>query len=149
MAHDHKPMNPIGPGYEVKDASVREVALTGLGLAVGIIIVCIAVIGLFRVLRSVDSKSAQSVSNMQPPQTFPPGPRLQEHPALEFKEMRKNEDQVLTTYGWVNKDAGIVRIPIDRAMEMVVQRGLPVRSATSVNVAQTAPAGGRSNARKP
>lgn len=147
MAHDHEPEHLNGPGYETEDADIREVIFTGLGLAVGTIVVCLAVIGLFRVLRTVET-NPQPVTEIHTQPAFPPGPRLQEHPWLELRELRKNEDQLLTTYGWVNKDTGTVRIPVDRAMELVVQRGLPVRDA-SASTAPQSPAGRSSNARKP
>jgi hypothetical protein len=48
-----------------------------------------------------------------------------------LENLRKDEDEKLSTYGWVDKNAGRVRIPIDRAMDLVVQRGLPVRAAAA------------------
>jgi len=39
------------------------------------------------------------------------------------------EQRTLTTYGWVDRNAGIVRIPIDEAMRLTTQRGLPAREA--------------------
>lgn len=44
-----------------------------------------------------------------------------------LKQLRATENAVLTTYGWVDRDNGIVRIPIDRAMDLILQRGLPTR----------------------
>lgn len=41
---------------------------------------------------------------------------------------RKHEDEVLHTYGWVDRSAGTVRIPIDKAKDLLMERGLPVRS---------------------
>ena len=38
------------------------------------------------------------------------------------------EERTLYSYGWVDERAGIVRIPIERAMDLLVQRGLPLRS---------------------
>ena len=58
---------------------------------------------------------------------LPPGPRLQTNPREDLRELRAAEDAVLNSYGWLDKDNGIVRIPIDRAMESTVQRGLPAR----------------------
>ena len=40
--------------------------------------------------------------------------------------MRAREDAVLTTYGWVDRNTGVARIPIERAMDLLVERGLPV-----------------------
>ncbi|HET7624080.1 MAG TPA: hypothetical protein VFM25_02355 [Verrucomicrobiae bacterium] len=58
-------------------------------------------------------------------------PRLQIAPEKELKELRVREELELNTYGWINKTAGVVRIPIDRAMDLVLQRGLPTRSGTN------------------
>jgi hypothetical protein len=46
---------------------------------------------------------------------------------MEINEFRLQEEQTLHSYAWVDKDAGTVRIPIDRAMQLIAQRGLPVR----------------------
>jgi len=63
---------------------------------------------------------------------LPPEPRLQTNPRQDLLDFRKQEDEILTTYGWVDKNAGIARIPIDEAMKRVVEKGLPAR-ATSEN----------------
>ncbi len=127
MAHDHE-HKANGAGYELEDASVREIVYTGIGLAIGTIIVCFAVAGLFKVLAAANqADQRQPTTELPAAQSFPPGPRLQEKPWLELENLRKHEDQVLTTYGWADKNAGKVRIPIDRAMQIVIERGLPVR----------------------
>src|SRR2546426_11208283 len=55
----------------------------------------------------------------------PPEPRLQSSPVRDMEELRAREDSVLTSYGWVDRQAGIGRIPIDRAVELVLEKGLP------------------------
>lgn len=57
----------------------------------------------------------------------PPEPRLQVNPPMELGTIRRDEDAQLNSYGWVQKEAGVVRIPIDRAKELLLERGLPVR----------------------
>ena len=57
----------------------------------------------------------------------PPEPRLQTHPRQDLRDLRDAEDTLLTGYGWVDKNAGIVRIPIGEAMKLTVERGLPAR----------------------
>jgi hypothetical protein len=72
------------------------------------------------------------------PTTVAPAPRLQPDPARELAEMRAQEDALLHSYGWVDRSAGVVRIPIERAMQLTLDRGLPVRK--SVPKASPAPA---------
>lgn len=59
----------------------------------------------------------------------PPSPRLQEHPKRDLDTLRAAEDKVLSGYAWVDKGAGVVQVPIERAMEMLLARGLPARQA--------------------
>jgi len=54
-------------------------------------------------------------------------PALQAAPAQDLKEMQAAEDAILNSYGWVDKNAEVVRIPIDRAIDLVADRGLPVK----------------------
>ena len=55
----------------------------------------------------------------------PPGPRLQASPTQDMQDMLQAENARLHSYGWVDRSAGMVRVPIDRAMEFVVRQGLP------------------------
>jgi hypothetical protein len=43
-------------------------------------------------------------------------PRLQVEPVYDMDEMRKEEDRALASYGWANKESGLVRVPIEQAM---------------------------------
>ena len=58
---------------------------------------------------------------------LPPEPRLQIDPRDDLSNMRRAEEQVLTSYGWVDRNTGVVRIPIEQAMKLTVERGLPTR----------------------
>ena len=58
---------------------------------------------------------------------LPPEPRLQTSPREDLRDLRVNEDVLLDSYGWVDRNAGIVRIPIDEAIRLTLQRGLPTR----------------------
>ena len=73
-------------------------------------------------------------AGMAPPATFP---RLQVSPPVDLQAFRAREETILTTYGWVNPTSGTVRVPIDQAMLLLVQQGLPTRQGT--NEAKTGP----------
>lgn len=55
---------------------------------------------------------------------IPPGPRLQSSPPRDMDEMKAVDKEVLGTYGWVDQRGGVARIPVDRAMSIVVEKGL-------------------------
>jgi len=61
------------------------------------------------------------------PQAAFPNPKLEEDERGQLNGIRLEEEQTLHSYGWIDDKAGIVRIPIERAMDLIVQRGLPVR----------------------
>jgi hypothetical protein len=74
--------------------------------------------------------SAAGLRRATPPSAdrFPP---LQVNPPLDLLAFRAREEAQLNSYGWIDRTAGIVRIPIDRAMDLLLVRGLPVRQATN------------------
>jgi hypothetical protein len=99
-----------------------------VGLALGAAIALSIVYGILQFLSTQQVTTAPlnplAETSVQP---FPPAPRVEDHPAVEVKELHAKEDSLLSTYGWTNKMAGVVRIPIDRAIDLELQRGFPVR----------------------
>jgi hypothetical protein len=67
------------------------------------------------------------------PQTAFPSPRLEEDERGQLDGIRLQQDDELYSYGWVDEKAGAVHIPIERAMDLLAQRGLPVRSQAEAN----------------
>jgi hypothetical protein len=58
-----------------------------------------------------------------------PTPALQTQPFKDIYELRSGETEKLHSYGWVDKEAGVAHVPIEVAMEMLLQKGLPIRAA--------------------
>jgi hypothetical protein len=58
----------------------------------------------------------------------PPVPRLQVTPREDFIKLRESQEQVLGNYRWIDREAGRVRIPIEEAIRLTLERGLPVRT---------------------
>lgn len=112
--------------HETTDASVRPIVLTAVALAIVAAIVLGISIGLFRFFVE---RPAQAPANPMAAENaqFPPAPRIEDHPSSELQQLREQEDRTLSTYGWVDRNAGKVRIPIDRAIDLQLQRGFPVR----------------------
>jgi hypothetical protein len=55
----------------------------------------------------------------------PPAPRLQVDPQADLRAFRQSQDARLSSYGWVDRDKGIVRIPIEEAMRKLARQGIP------------------------
>ena len=112
--------------HEATDADVRPIVLAGVALVMVAALVLAISVGIFHFL--VD-RPAQTRTNPMTSEAsqIPLPPRIEDHPSSEFEELRRQEDQALSTYGWVDRKAGKVRIPIDRAIDLQLQRGFPVR----------------------
>jgi hypothetical protein len=115
-------------GHETSDVSIRGIVGFGVGLGISTVLVLAAMFWLFRVLQV---REANRVDVRVPPMVAaslrrtPPEPRLEPNPLAPRLRIRAQEDAVLTTYGWVDRAGGVARIPIARAEELLVQRGLP------------------------
>lgn len=60
-----------------------------------------------------------------PPDPLPPAPRLVTDETAELRQLRAAEEQRLASYGWVDRSAGIVHIPIEEAMHRIAGQGIP------------------------
>jgi hypothetical protein len=115
--------------HETTDVNFRAILAFGAGMiivAVGIHFLIWLLFGYFT------SREAQRVPLEYPlaasqGERVPPEPRLQTSPREDLRELRASEDALLDGYGWVDKNAGIVRIPIDEAIRITLKRGLPAR----------------------
>jgi hypothetical protein len=116
-------------GHERSDVNIRGVLGFGAGLLVAAVLIQCMVWLLFLYF---SGREATRVAPEYPlavgEQTrVPPEPRLQTNPREDLRALRAREDDILNSYGWVDRTAGVVRIPIDEAIKLTVQRGLPVR----------------------
>lgn len=131
------PEESLKSGYEVRDTNLRYVLWFAIALVVALFIISVAV-GL---LYGFFSARQTTLSPPPPPlleeaeeaELEPPQPRLQRVPGADLEQMRTIEDSILNSYGWVDEEAGVTRIPIDRAMELMLERGLPTRSQSEEN----------------
>jgi hypothetical protein len=99
-------------------------------------------------LNPLVKKAPEDTRSIPPgyPQTAFPNPRLEVNERGQLNSFLEMQDDTLYSYGWVDEKAGIVRIPIDRAMDLLVQRGLPVLSQGVSNESATAAAGNKRRA---
>jgi len=116
------------PGYETRDFSFRGILVFGGVLVIVCIVSAVAMLWLFRYLdnRLVQSEAAASPVAL-PAGQLPPEPRLLTNEPANLKAYREAQDLQVTSYGWVDKPAGIARIPVERAKELILLRGLPTR----------------------
>jgi hypothetical protein len=127
---DEYAVTPPGAGHEHTDASVGVIVRFGVWLLISAIVVHIGMWALFVLFveqrEEVPATQPYPIAVGQEPR-LPSGARLQTSPANEIYEFRLREQQQLQSYGWADRAAGHVQIPIDEAMRLVVERGLPAR----------------------
>jgi hypothetical protein len=120
-------------GHEKRDISVPAVTWFAAGLIIAGIITYLSIAGLYKSFEHLHpSSTAPSRTALRPP-TIAAQPRLQTNPAVDLEIFQTAEEAKLKSYGWVDKAGGVIRIPIERAMELIAQRGLPTRGPGSQN----------------
>jgi hypothetical protein len=155
--------NSAGHGhgdYERSDIGVSGILYFLAGLALAGLVTYFIVDGLYHFL---DRRSAETQTPVSPlvtnapadtrhiqkdyPQSAFPDPKLEEDERGQLNGIRLTEEQTLSSYDYIDQKAGTVRIPIDRAMDLIAQRGLPVRAqgasteAASNQASKTPPTG--------
>jgi hypothetical protein len=102
-------------GYERSDVSASLLAVLAGGVAVFLAATPFMLAGLLPL--------AAHQGSVTPPQTTPP--HLQTDPATDLATLRRNEAARLSQYAWISRSPDVVRLPIDRALALTVERGLP------------------------
>ena len=141
-------------GFEREDLSTRGVFAFMIGLAIVGIVIYFIIVGMYSFLDKYErsqmatasplatSKGAMSrvVTQADMDKAFKDNgaPMLETDERGQFRAFLTNQENQLNSYGWVDEKAGLAHIPIERAMELTVQRGLPVYPQGSADANTTA-----------
>lgn len=148
--HPHSSHGDDGAGplnHETTDISLDGVGKLTAGFVVILTVVSLVVFGAYRMLDRRATAADTSISKinegrgvgtdvrsrplMDPANTLdqagtmPAGPKLLTNEPVWLKDVRAKQQAAVTTYGWVDKGAGVVRLPVDRAKALIAERGLP------------------------
>ena len=158
----HSPNEPVGheteehPGYEATDVNPKGILVFLVGLGVSVLVFFVVCYLFGKVIngtyvkddgpptkwnqegatkaRNLESNPAMEQQELQRMTQRFPTPRLQTDDGnQDVADMHERESLLLEHYSWVDQSKGVVRIPIDRAMELIAQRGLPVAPAATQN----------------
>jgi hypothetical protein len=123
---------PPGAKYEHTDIDVNVGYKFALWLAVAMVISFGIVYGTFWFFegreRAANTEAQKYPLAASVPHREPPLPNLQTQPFKDVHTLRQGENEKLLSYGWVDKEGGVTHIPIDRAMDVMLQRGFPTRT---------------------
>lgn len=133
--HEHKPVDPaaLQHGHEVYETNIGLVTKFGIGLVLMAIISMVLMWGMFVILDDYQTAQFDATDPLAETSQLPPAPRLQIIPEDDLIKMKAAEQEVLDNYGWVFRTAEIVRLPIDRAIDLSLERReqvFPTRPST-------------------
>jgi hypothetical protein len=130
------------PEFERSDLSPSVIIAFLVGLAVFGIVVHFVIAGMLRYMDRTEqvrqTRLGPTMPSLRPTQPDTrsvkpqdinqfPEPRLEGNERMEINSSRLNEEKVLHSYGYVDQQRGVLRIPIDRAMQLIAERGLPTK----------------------
>jgi hypothetical protein len=143
MAETRVPAEIVEAGHELRDLSPKNIALFGLSLALLLVITVTVTYFLYEHYASVQIRTQAPASPFSSAREPTPEPRLAVTPGEDLKALRAAEDSILKSYAGIDAKNGIVRIPVDRAIEILAQRGLPSRAQTREESPKREPAEGK------
>jgi hypothetical protein len=122
-------------GWEKRDVNIKGLFQFAFWMAVVLIVTMVGM----RLTFSSYKKAMPLGPTMSPmvkegARMIPSGPLLQVHPHEELETYCAAQQQNVSTYAWVDQPSGVVRIPVDRAMELILAKGLPARPAAEGTV---------------
>jgi hypothetical protein len=135
--HRAAPRGDLNVGHEPSDLKPTNIALFGIALAGAIVLVLAVSYGIFEYNAGQHPKEQAPPSPLAHTREPTPEPHLQVYAAEDLQEMRAAEDAVLNGYGWIDKEAGIARIPVEKAIEVLAKKGLPVRREGGMQKAES------------
>lgn len=124
IRHPHHP-EPHRVGHETTDVNIWAVGRFGIGLVVMTLLSIGLLIGVFRYFQ--EREDDRSTRDFRPMQVFPKPQVLEDEPK-NLETFRNEQLKDVTGYGWVDQSKGVVRIPVDQAMDLLLKKGLPVRA---------------------
>jgi hypothetical protein len=132
QADVHEHHTPTGPGHESSELKLRGLVIFGFALILLGVVVTFITGGFIDYFRGEEARLARLR-----PKRFAdtrgqfPLPRLQGNPAKDTREFLAAEQAKLQEYGWSDAKAKVATIPIDRAIDLVLEKGLPTEKGES------------------
>jgi len=129
LSTEHNPSGGARGGYEARDANPSSLVHFAVGLAVMLVFVWAGMFWLMKYFSRVQDTGPPATPFEQVSGSrLPPLPRLQVDPVQDLSLVRAQQGGALDSYGWVDRGHGIVHIPIEQAMDLILERGgLPAR----------------------
>ena len=122
----------VDSGHETSDVNIKGLFIFGIALLVSVATIFLGLVAVFWGFGFLNGKldarrparepGAASLVRVAPDYQ---GPLLQIKPEEDLNGMHIGNATHLSTYAWIDRQAGVVRLPVDRAMDLLAERGLP------------------------
>lgn len=112
-------------GHETRDVHIGGLLWLAAGIIVSAVVIHALLWFLLEYFREQARQADPIVSPLAAEKQVPPEPRLQNTPLRDYEKFRQEQVERLSGYGWVDRQQGVVHIPISRAIDLLAERGLP------------------------
>jgi hypothetical protein len=121
--------NPSGADFSDRDIPVSKILVFGFYVTLFTVVSLVGLRLLYLALEREANRADEAVSAfVREARILPPEPRLQVDEASTWAAEFARQKASIEGYGWIDANAGVVRIPVSRAMELLAERGLPART---------------------
>lgn len=117
----------VATGEIDREIDIKNIVWMGVALVVVALVVHLLIWGLLRGFDKIDDRRDVPLTPIEASSPQPaefPGPNLQTLPEQDLRVMREEEDRLLGRAGWVNRQQGTVRVPVDVAIDVIARRGV-------------------------
>lgn len=114
--------------HEIKDVKSSPIIIAMIVIMIIIGVIHIFLLGLGWWYNRQHQTNYAPVSALETVPVVPPAPRLQSDPTQDMQALLTMENALVATYGWSDRKANLARIPIDQALDLVAERGLPPKT---------------------
>jgi len=123
--------------HEPNTVGVSAIVMFIIALSASVAVIALLLLALLHYFDARKARTEPPTPPLTRGEVLPPEPRLQgapghaSSPAQDIRQFREQENQLLHGYGWVDEQNGVVRIPVDQAKRLIVQRGMPTPAPTA------------------
>ncbi|MCZ7593259.1 MAG: hypothetical protein M5U15_14475 [Kiritimatiellae bacterium] len=124
----HTTKNPSGKNFDDSDIKFGQVMMFLIYSAIFLAVLFVGLRMMYKTyLASRDQAEVSAPSFVHDSRVIPPEPRLlTDEPAAWAEELARQKSNI-DHYGWMDQKAEIVRIPVERAIDLIAEQGLPAR----------------------
>jgi hypothetical protein len=135
--HLHDADVDASAGYEKRDVNVPALLHFGFWMAVVLFVTFVGMRWAFNYFGKTQPLGPPA-SPFINARVLPPNPRLQATPHVDLENYCQAQQEKVNTYAWVDSRLGVVRVPVERAIDLALARGLPARPTDAASSATTA-----------